>query len=164
MASRRCRFCEQVFQPSRYQPKQSVCSQAECQRQRRTEYHRTRLAADAEYGETCRESARKWRRQHSDYWTQYRQSHAASAGRNREQQRDRDRKRRLINLANNTSASDLKPCPAAVWLLGPELHHLANNNSAPAQVWVLEALPPRVAPGADSCKQQRSGASAASAG
>jgi hypothetical protein len=164
MVERRCRYCQQAFQPSKYQPNQSVCSRPECQRQRRTEYHRTRLAADADYAETCRESARKWRRQHSDYWKQYRQAQPSSAERNRQQQRDRDRKQRLIKLANNTSASDLKPCPAAVWLLGTELHHLANNNSAPAQVWVLEALPPRSASSAASCKQQRSGAAAACAG
>jgi hypothetical protein len=164
MVERRCRYCQQAFQPSKYQPNQSVCSQPECQRQRRTEYHRTRLAADAEYAETCRESARKWRQQHPDYWKHYRQSHPSSADRNRKQQRDRDRKQRLIKLANNTSASDLKPCHAAVWLLGTELHHLANNNSVPSQVWVLEAVPPRSASSAASCKQQRSGAAAASAG
>ena len=164
MVERRCRFCQQTFQPSRYQPKQYVCSRAECQRQRQTEFHRSRLAADAEYAETCRESARKWRQQHPDYWKQYRQSHPASATRNREKQRDRDRKQRLVTLANNNPASDLKPCPATVWLLGTELLDLANNNSAPAQVWVLEALPRRNAPGEASCKQQSSGAAAASGG
>ena len=163
MVERRCQYCQQAFQPSKYQPNQSVCSQPECQRQRRTEYHRTRLAADADYAETCRQSARKWRQQNPDYWKHYRQSNPSRADRNRDQQRDRDRKQRLINLANNTSASDLKPCRAAVWLLGTELHHLANNNSAPVQVWVLEALPPHSASGAASCKQQRSGAAAASA-
>src|ERR1035437_4705280 len=40
------------------------------------------------------------------------------------------------------SASNLRPCPATIWLLGPELHELANNISAPTQVWVLEVLTP----------------------
>jgi hypothetical protein len=164
MVERRCRYCQQVFHCSKYQPKQAVCSRPECQRQRRAEYHRAKLASDSEYAESCLESARKWRQDHPDYWKQYRQSHPASTERNREQQRARDRKQRLINLANNASASDLKHCPAAVWVLGPKLHALANNNSAPAQIWVLEALPPRMPPGAAACKQQRSGAIAASAG
>ena len=49
-------------------------------------------------------------------------------------------------------------------LLGAGLENLANNNSAPAQVWVLEALPPRKPPASESCKQQRLGDAAASAG
>ena len=31
---------------------------------------------------------------------------------------------------------------AQVWLMGPGLEHLASNNSARAQIWILEALPP----------------------
>jgi hypothetical protein len=34
-----CRYCQQSFQPSKYRPDQSVCSQTDCQR-RRNEYHR----------------------------------------------------------------------------------------------------------------------------
>ena len=73
-------------------------------------------------------------------------SNPAVVERNRQQQRVRDQKRRLRDLANNNSAFDLKHSAAEVWLIGPGLEHLANNNSAPAQVWVLEALPPRHAP------------------
>ena len=80
------------------------------------------------------------------------------------QQHVRDQKRRLRDLANNNSAFDLKHSAAEVWLLGAGLQNLANNNSAPAQVWVLEALPPRKPPQSESCKQQRPGAQAASAG
>jgi hypothetical protein len=53
---------------------------------------------------------------------------------------------------------------SGVWLLGTGLQNLANNNSAPAQVWILEALPPRKPPHSESCKQQRPGQQAASAG
>jgi hypothetical protein len=35
---------------------------------------------------------------------------------------------------------------------------------APAQVWVLERLPPRKPPQSESCKQQPPGAQSASAG
>jgi len=63
--------------------------------------------------------------------------------RNRDQQSARDRKQHLKTLANNTLASDLTPCPATVWLLGSEWRNLANNTLAPAQLWILQALPPR---------------------
>ena len=92
-----------------------------------------------------------------DYWRRYREQHPAAVERNRQQQHVRDQKRRLRDLANNNSAFDLKHSAAEVWLLGAGLQNLANNNSAPAQVWILEALPPRKPPLSESCKQQRPG-------
>jgi hypothetical protein len=138
-----CPYCLQSFEPSKCHPEQIVCSRAECQLQRRTHYRRRKLADDPAYAEKCRESARQWRKQRSGYWQEYRQAHPLSTVRNRDQQRARDRKRHLINLANNTLASNLRSCPATVWLLGNELRDLANNTSAPAQLWVLEAHPRR---------------------
>jgi hypothetical protein len=105
----------------------------------------------------CRESPRKWRAHNPGYWKQYRQDHPAATKRNCQQQRIRDRKRRLRNLANNTSALDLKHSAAQVWLFGADAAHLADNNSAPAQVWVIEALPSPSAIGFASCKQHPSG-------
>ena len=146
MGERRCRYCQQVFQPSKFQPRQAVCSGAECQRKRRIDYHREKIVADPEYREVCRDSRRKWRDRHPDYWKQYREKHPEAAEHNRQQQKFRDRKRRLRNLANNTSALDLKHSAAQVWLVGPGAAHLANNNSALAQIWVIEALPSHPAP------------------
>ena len=141
MGERRCRYCQQDFQPSKFQPRQAVCGGAECQRKRRANYHREKIAADPEYREVCRDSRRKWRASHPDYWKEYRGNHPAAVERNRQRQKLRDRKRRLRNLANNNSALDLKHSAAQVWLVGPGAAHLANNNSAPAQIWVIEALP-----------------------
>ena len=163
MSERRCPYCQQIFQPSRFQRRQTVCSEGDCQRRRRADDHRARIAADPEYREVCRDSPRKWRSRNPDYWRQYRKKNPASADRNREQQQLRDRKRRLCDLANNTSALDLKHSAAQIWLVGPAATHLANNNSARAQVWVIEALPPRTARPEPSCKQHPAGLLADSA-
>lgn len=144
MLPRCCRYCQQSFQASRSHPEQAVCSRPECQRQRRADYRRHKLASDPAYAEACRQSARQWRKQHSEYWDQYRQAHPDAVARNRDQQQARDRKRHLTKLANNTLASDVKRCPGTVWLLGSGLHDLANNTLAPAQLWILEALPRRL--------------------
>jgi hypothetical protein len=141
---RHCPYCQQSFQPSRSHPNQRICSRPKCQRRRHIDYRRQKLASDSAYAEKCRESARQWRKQHSAYWEHYRQSHPESVVRNREQQQGRDRKRHLTNLANNTLASELKRCPGTVWLVGAGLHDLANNTLAPAQLWILEALPRRL--------------------
>jgi len=105
----------------------------------------------------CRDSPRKWRARHPEYWNQYRQKNPAAVERNRQRQQARDRKRKLCNLANNTSALDLKHSAAQIWLVGSGASDLANNNSAPAQIWVIEALPLRRGPEPPSCKQHPPG-------
>ena len=142
MVERCCPYCHKSFYPSICQPSQTVCGDPGFQRQLRSNYRHRKIASDPHYREACRESARQWRKQHPDYWKQYRREHPSSVERNRQRQSSRDCKQHLKNLANNISASELKPCPARVWVLGTELHHLANNTSAATQVWVLEALPP----------------------
>jgi hypothetical protein len=56
----------ETFLPSAYRPQQSVCSQPECQRRRRTDYHRKKLATDAEYHQVALESQKQWREEHPD--------------------------------------------------------------------------------------------------
>ena len=104
MKDRRCPYCRQVFWPDPYHPQQLVCSQATCQRQRRRDYHRQKIASDPVYQQVCVESPRKWREAHPDYWKKYRQDHPGQVEQNRRQQRLRDQKRRLANLANNNLA------------------------------------------------------------
>lgn len=160
MADRRCRYCQKTFRPSKFQPRQAVCADPVCQRQRRTDYHRQKIASDAEYREVCRDSPRKWRARHPDYWKRYREEHPAAADRNRRRQQVRDRRQRLASLANNTSALDLKHSAAEVWLLGPGAADLANNNSAAAQIWVIETLTPALPSAPPPCKQQPAGPAA----
>jgi len=164
MGERRCRYCEKTFQRSRYQPLQAVCSEGGCQKRRRSEYRQQKLKADEEYRQVCQDSSRKWRSRNPDYWKRYREAHPSSVTQNREKQKARDQKQRLLNLANNTSALDLKHSAAEVWLLNGEAAGLANNNSVSARVWVIEALPHRQGPGRESCKQQPAGECSAFAG
>ena len=164
MGERRCRYCEKNFPPSKYQPNQSVCSGPVCQQQRRSECREQKLAADPEYRQVCRDSSRKWRARNVDYWHRYREKNPDSVIRNRKLQRKRDRKRRLLDLANNNSVLDLKYAAASIWVLNPPGGDLANNNSVPAQVWVIEPLPQRMGRAMESCKQQRAGLAAVFAG
>jgi hypothetical protein len=164
MGERRCRYCEKAFQPSKYQPLQLVCSQASCQKQRKSAYRQQKLTVDSEYRQVCQDSSRKWRSRNPEYWKKYREKHPDAVAQNRESQKLRDRKQRLLDLANNTSALDLKHSAAGVWLLNGAAADLANNNSVSAQVWVIEAFPRRMGPGRESCKQQPAGAFSAFAG
>ena len=97
----RCPYCQQWFTASLYRPQQVICSQAECQRRRRREYHRQKLANDAEYRQGARESQKKWRDAHPNYLREYRAKHPAGVTRNRQRQQVRDQKPRLGFLEKN---------------------------------------------------------------
>ena len=162
--ARRCSYCQQPFQPSPYRPQQTVCSHAECQRRRRSDYHRNKIETDTDYRQVCLDSPRKWRAQHRDYWRKYRETHPQAVEENRRKQRDRDQAQRLADLANNNLAFDVKSSAAKVYWIGPSAADLANNNLASGQVFVLEAVVHQTGAGVASCKQQPSGAAACSAG
>lgn len=102
MPPRCCPYCQTTFQPSRRRPDQRICSQPDCQKQRRNEYRRKKRRTDPVYAQVVIDSRRKWRQTHPDYQKTYRQSHPEAAERNREQQRQRDRKRRVRDLVKNT--------------------------------------------------------------
>lgn len=138
--SRRCPYCQRTFLPSIYRPQQVVCSQAECQRQRRTDYHRQKLRRDAEYRQVARDSQQKWRQAHPDYLRQYLAQHAEAVERNRQQQQRRDQKRRIRLLEKNNLAWDLKRSAAEVWLVSPKIKNLAKNNLASGQVLIFQAV------------------------
>jgi hypothetical protein len=53
MKKRVCPHCRQEFTPGRFHPEQVVCSFPQCQRRRRNEYHRRKIAADPAYRELC---------------------------------------------------------------------------------------------------------------
>lgn len=138
--TRCCRYCQQFFQPSKFRPDQSVCSQSECQRKRCAEDHRHRLETDAEYAQVVRDSRRKWRQAHPDYQRHYRQTHAPQVERNRQQQHRRDRQRHLRNLVKNNLALDLKRTDAEIYLFGPAAADLEKNNLAHSQLLIFQPL------------------------
>ncbi len=157
MNDRRCCYCQQVFHPSPYRPQQAICSQASCQRQRRREYHRSKIQSDPLYADTVMRSRKKWRDAHPGYQKQYWYTHPKAAERNRQQQRRRDQGRRLQHLVKNNLALDLKHSPADVWLVGPVADELVKNNLARSQLLIFQPAALPVAVGATACKEQPSG-------
>ena len=115
-----------------------MCGLLECQRRRRAESHRQRIATDPEYAEVVRDSRRKWRQAHRDYQQRYRQSHPTAAERNRQLQHGRDARRRAQFLVKNNLALDLKRCSAEAWLIGPTARDLVKNNLACCQMFIFQ--------------------------
>jgi hypothetical protein len=137
---RRCRYCQSSFLPSVYRPQQSVCGRPECQRRRRSDYHRKKLATDPEYRQIVRDSQKQWWDEHPDYQKQRRQQNPKLVESNRQEQRQRDQRRRVEHLVRNNLALDLKQSASEVWLLGPKVRDLDRNNLASAQVLILPSL------------------------
>ncbi len=150
---RRCQYCRQSFAPSVYRPQQTVCSQPDCQKRRKTDYHRHKRLHDPAYAQTCQNSQENWRRDHPDYTRQYRQTHPKAVERNREGERQRYRYRQLANLAKNNLALDLKRCAAEVWLLAPAGTVLAKNNLASSQIYIVQQLTSAEAAPCLPCKE-----------
>lgn len=140
MGDRRCPYCQQLFQPSRFRSNQLVCSCSNCQRPRRRAYHRRKIETDPEYAQVVRDSRTKWRDVHPDYQKNYRQTHPDAAERNRLLQRQRDQKRRVQNLVKNNSALDLKRSPAQIWLVGPAADDLVKNNLASSNLFIFQPV------------------------
>ena len=133
-----CFYCKKKFQPSRYRPDQRVCSSADCQRRRRNDYHRNKLATDPVYREQCRDSQRDWRARNPSYMRLYRarlprdNAHVGS---------DLTRELRLLlESVKNNVALDLKFIDGGAWLVFPNGMALEKNNLASAKIIVLQGI------------------------
>jgi len=90
--TRRCLYCQSSFLPSRHRPQQRVCSRPDCQRQRRTNSRRQKLATDVEYRQVVRDSQKQWWDEHPGYQKERRQANPELVESNRQKQHLRDQK------------------------------------------------------------------------
>ena len=151
-----CPYCQRSFPPSPYRIQQRVCSQAECQRHRRADYHRLKIQTDPVYAQVVQDSRKQWRDEHADYQKTYWRTHPEAAARNRQRQLHLDWQRRVTALVKNNVALDLKHSAAEVWLVGPDAADLVKNNVAFSEVMVFKRVIPFPL---ESCKEQRPGSS-----
>jgi hypothetical protein len=135
-----CPYCHKSFDPSPFHPKQKVCLSPECQRRRRTDYHRQKIAMDLDYRQACADSRKKWRENNPGYQSRYRVRNEDYSRRNRQKQRVRNQKRKLSLIVKNNLAIDLKRLPAEVWMTGPGLDGIVKNNLAICQVLILQTV------------------------
>ena len=135
-----CCYCHELFDPSPYHPKQTVCLSPGCQRRRRSEYHRNKIATDHGYRQQCADSQKNWRENNPEYQHRYRREHEAYTERNRQKQRGRNQKRKLALIVKNNLAIDVKRLQAEVWMTGPGLDVIVKNNLAISQVLIFQTV------------------------
>jgi hypothetical protein len=137
MKKKPCTYCEQEFHPSRYHPDQRVCSSTECQRRRRADYHREKLATDPEYLEQCRDSQKKWREKNPGYMKQYRAKHQVGCHHDFERARLLNDLHQLADSVKNNLVFDLRAMDASIWLISDGVIQ-EKNNLASAKVIILQ--------------------------
>lgn len=92
--SRICPACSKAFDPHRSVPKQKFCSDRNCQRKRKQDWERKKLATDEAYRSNKADSQRSWRARNPDYNREYRRTHPEAVQRNRIKQRERNSRKR----------------------------------------------------------------------
>jgi sensor c-di-GMP phosphodiesterase-like protein len=137
MEEKKCRYCTEKFRPSRYHPDQQVCSSGDCQRRRRTAYHRKKLVEDPLYREQCRDSQKKWRENNpyymKRYWAKRRSDDRVSAKRSNLTRE----LRQLLKMVKNNVAVDLRALDASIWLVSPNGLLSEKNSLGSAKIIIM---------------------------
>ena len=105
---KRCRNedCRELFTPCPQVPNQEYCSKKECQRARKREWNRNKLATDKNYRENRKDAQKRWRKKNSGYWKKYRACREDYAQKNRLQQVARNQKRQQCALGTCIAKTD----------------------------------------------------------
>jgi hypothetical protein len=105
---KRCRNkdCCELFVPCPQVPGQEYCSKDACQRARKREWNRNKLATDRDYREARKYAQKRWREKNPGYWKKYRSRQEDYAQQNRLKQQIRNRKRQRDDLDKGIAKTD----------------------------------------------------------
>lgn len=88
--------CQRLFDPNPRVKNQRYCDAKDCQRARKRQWQKEKLAADPDYKANQRDCQREWHLHHPDYYKEYRQNHPTYCQRNTLLQTYRNTKARVI--------------------------------------------------------------------
>ena len=116
---RRCKHCGDWFIPRSNVAHQRYCPKVECQKARKNQWRKRKLATDPDYRLNQYDAQKRWRQRHPEYWREYRASHSEYAQRNRALQQDRNHKRRQEVIAKRDESSTCPPMRSGYYRLIP---------------------------------------------
>ena len=125
----RCAHCRCLFLPNPRIKNQRFCSKPTCQRVRKTQWQRDKMATDPDYRANQSDCQRSWKQRHPHYWRHYRRRRADYAERNRLLQKHRDHRRRLQHLAKMDALQPVSFLKPGIYHLIPERPHLAKMDA-----------------------------------
>jgi hypothetical protein len=91
---KRCLCCKKPIIVHPAVADQRYCSDLECQKARKRNWQKEKLAKDPDYRANQADAQRQWRSRNRGYWSEYRRKHPAYTEANRNRQRERNRSRR----------------------------------------------------------------------
>ena len=119
---RRCQHCGCLFEVCNKVKKHEFCNKKECQKARKSKWHREKIQNDADYRNDQKVAQEDWSNNNPDYWKNYRRKNKKYTDRNREQQRRRNQDKRA------KSAPAIKSHPIAKMdALSPEREILSGK-------------------------------------
>jgi hypothetical protein len=133
----RCNHCQNLFDSNPRIKNQKYCGSRQCQRARKREWQRRKLATDPDYKSNQRDCQREWHRRHPRYYQLYRKRNAKIAERNRLLQRMRDSQRRPARFLAKMDASG--PAPGLVLGQFYLLPVLAKMDASAQKVFLIPA-------------------------
>ncbi len=114
MKKRRCKNkkCRCPFEVNLRNPNQKYCSKKKCQKKRKAERQRMKMANDKAYSEGQTDCQENWKEKNPNYWKKYREKNPKYTERNREKQKERDRLKRAPKANKSISKSLAKMHPS----------------------------------------------------
>jgi len=85
-----CKSCEKSFTPNPRARNQRYCSDAKCQRSRKSNWERDQCKNNSDYRSRQRSAQQKWLEKNPNYWRERRASHSEYTEKNRVEQKRRD--------------------------------------------------------------------------
>jgi hypothetical protein len=110
MTSRQCVVCGRDYEPNPRVPKQAVCPDALCQRERKRIWQQQKRQTDPAYRDNQRRCAKDWAQRHSNYWDGYRDANPDYVESNRTLQQVRNKKYQ-VNVAKMDESTQPHPSP-----------------------------------------------------
>ena len=134
----RCAHCRRRFVPHPRVKTQRFCANKACQRARKAQWQREKMATDPDYQANQRNAQQAWQHRHPGYWRQYRLRRAAYRERNRLLQTHRDHKRRATPLAKMDASASVTFVKPGVYHLIPAVgEHLAKMDGLSQKCHVI---------------------------
>jgi hypothetical protein len=135
MESRWCNACGNAFQPRAQAPRQSYCTNPECQRERRRLWQQAKRRSDPDYLDNQLNAQRAWALRNPGYWRAWRARHPGYVEQNRQLQQARNRKGQSQSIANVDVSPLIAPrLPEGIY----ELRSLDPNVLAKMGVWTVQ--------------------------
>ena len=137
MESRWCNACGTAFLPRPQAPRQSYCTQPQCQKERRRLWQQAKRRSDPDYLSNQVQAQKAWTERNPAYWRNYREEHPTYTQKNRLKQRARNERTGFGNQGVDPSAAANASLSAGVY----ELRRIDSEPGRKMDVWIVRLTP-----------------------